>query len=190
MAYDEALADRVREVLGQTRGVTEREMFGGVAFMVAGNMCCGVTGSDLMVRVGPDLHHDALVRPHTREMDFTGVPSKGMVYVSPEGLADDAELDLWVRLGLAYATSLPPKKAAAAKKVAKKQAASAKKKTASAKKKTAPTKKQAASAKKKAAPTKKKTTAQKKAAPAKKKTAPAKKTAKKATKQKATKRRR
>src|SRR5881396_159196 len=109
MAYDERLASRVREVLRGTRSVSEREMFGGLAFMVAGNMCCGVTGDDLMVRVGPDLYHDALVRPHTREMDFTGVSMKGMVYVSRDGVADDAELDLWVRLGVAYANSLPAK---------------------------------------------------------------------------------
>ena len=98
MAYDEKLASRVRQLLSATQSVSEREMFGGLAFMVAGNMCCGLMGHDLMVRVGPDLYHDALVRPHTREMDFTGVSMKGLVYVSRDGVADDSELDLWVRL--------------------------------------------------------------------------------------------
>ena len=151
MAYDQKLAARVREALRRTRGVSEREMFGGLAFMVAGNMCCGVMGDDLMVRVGPDLHHDALVRPYTREMDFTGVSMKGMVYVGRDGVADDSELDLWVRLGVAYANSLPPKKVAKARK----KKAPAKKKAA---KKKAPAKKKAAKKKaaKKKAPAKRK----------------------------------
>ena len=132
MPYDEELADRVREVLSARERLTERKMFGGIAFMVAGNMACGIVGDDLMVRVGPDLHHDALTRPHVREMDFTGRPSKGMVYVGPPGLADDDDLRLWVRLGVAYATSLPQKgtkkKAPAKKKVAAKKKPAAKKK--------------------------------------------------------------
>ena len=72
-------------------------------------MAVGVVGDDLMVRVGPDLYHDALTRPHVREMDFTGRALKGMVYVGPDGWADDAELEMWVRLGAAHADSLPPK---------------------------------------------------------------------------------
>lgn len=123
MPYSEELADLVRPRLGLVKKMTERQMFGGLAFMVAGNMAVGVVGHDLMVRVGPDLHHDALTRPHAREMDFTGRPMKGMVYVDPDGWRDDAELDLWVRLGVAYATSLPAK---AVKKTAKKKTAPAK----------------------------------------------------------------
>jgi hypothetical protein len=89
--------------------VTEREMFGGLAFMVAGNVCCGVLGDNLMVRVGPDLHHDALTRPHARETGTNGRVVRGTVYVGPEGVADPGELELWVKLGVAYARSLPPK---------------------------------------------------------------------------------
>ena len=134
MAYDEDLAERVRAALGGVRRTSEQQMFGGVAFMVAGNMAVGIVGDDLMVRVGADLHHDALTRPHVREMDFTGRPMKGMIYVGPEGVDADEDLSLWVRLGVAYATSLPPKgkKAPARKRAApvKKTAVPAKKKVA------------------------------------------------------------
>jgi TfoX-like protein len=118
VTYNEGLAARVRDKLGGVKAVTEREMFGGIAFMVAGNMCCGVLGDDLMVRVGSDLHQDALTRPHVREAGVTGRAVRGMVYVGREGVADDAELDLWVGLGLAHARSLPPR--ATAKATAKK----------------------------------------------------------------------
>lgn len=120
MAYDEDLADRVREQLGGVKKVTEREMFGGIAFMVAGNMACGVRGGELIVRLGPDLHQDALTRPGAHEWAFMRRPSKGMIAVGPDGLAEDSDLEMWVRLGVAYATSLPPK--AAKKKAAKKKA--------------------------------------------------------------------
>lgn len=74
MAYDKELADRVREHLAMEKRVTEREMFGGLAFLIAGNMACGVMKGGLLVRVGALLHHDALTRPHVQEMDFTGRP--------------------------------------------------------------------------------------------------------------------
>jgi TfoX/Sxy family transcriptional regulator of competence genes len=131
VAYDTELADRVRERLAKETRVSEREMFGGLGFMWAGNMICGVQRDELMVRVGPDLYHDALTRPHAREMEFTGRPMKGFVTVGRDGLADEAELDLWVRLGLAHAKTFPAKgakkaarkkKAAPAKKAAKKAA--------------------------------------------------------------------
>lgn len=122
MVYSADLADRVREELADEKRVTEREMFGGLCFMVAGNMVCGVQGQDLMVRIDPALFQDALTRPHAREMDFTGRPMKGFVTVGREGVADDDELRLWVRLGLARAKTFPPKKAPA-KKTVKKQAA-------------------------------------------------------------------
>lgn len=125
MAYNQELADRVRAELGGVKKTSEQEMFGGLAFMVAGNMACGIVGDELMVRVGPDLHHDALTRPYAREMDFTGRSSKGMVYVGTGGLADHEDLRMWVKLGVAYATSLPPKapkkKPAAKKKAVKKK---------------------------------------------------------------------
>jgi hypothetical protein len=109
VAYNEDLAARVRDKLNGVKGVSEQEMFGGLALMVAGNMCCGVLGDDLMVRVGPDLHHDALTRPHVRETGVSGRAVRGLVYVGRDGVADDAEFALWVDLGLAYARSLPAK---------------------------------------------------------------------------------
>ena len=153
MAYDDDLADRLREHLAPLKAVTEREMFGGISFMVGGNMCCGVLGDDLVVRIDPTLHHDALTRPNVSEFSMGGRTSRGMIRVSPAGVADDGELALWVRLGIAHATALPPKKAVAPKKAApKKKAAPAKKKSAApARKKTAPAKKNAAPAKKKVA---------------------------------------
>ncbi len=108
MAYDEKLADRIREVIG--RPFDERKMFGGLAFMVDGKMCVGIVGDDLMVRVGKDAYADAISRPHTRAMDFTGRVSTGMVYVEPAGIKDKRSLYAWVRRGVDHATSLPPKK--------------------------------------------------------------------------------
>lgn len=107
--YDEALAGRIRRQLA-TALVDERKMFGGLAFMVEGHMACGVVGSALMVRVGPAAYENALSRPEARPMDFTGRPMTGMVYVDPAGLDDEGVLG-WVNLGLAFARSLPPKRA-------------------------------------------------------------------------------
>lgn len=84
-------------------------MFGGVAFMVCGNMCCGVVGEELMVRVGPDRYEQALQEPHAREMDFTGRPSKGMVYVAGSGLGDETSLKAWVDRAVDFVMTLPPK---------------------------------------------------------------------------------
>ena len=84
-------------------------MFGGIAFMVAGNMCCGLTGEDLMLRLGEDGADAALEQPHTRPMDFTGRPMKGYVYVGPRGTAADDDLRSWVDRALGFATTLPPK---------------------------------------------------------------------------------
>ena len=109
MAYDEQLAERARDVLALREGVSERQMFGGIAFMVAGNMACGVLDEDLIVRVGPDDYERALAGKHTREFDFTGRPSKGIVVVSAEGVASDEALAEWVDAGAGFAGSLPPK---------------------------------------------------------------------------------
>jgi len=109
MAYDEGVAQRVREALVDTPGVVEKRMFGGLAFMISGNMSCGIVGSELMVRVGPEGYEDALAQPHAREMDFTGRALKGMVYVGEEGLAEDEELVAWVGRGVSFAGSLPEK---------------------------------------------------------------------------------
>jgi hypothetical protein len=109
MAYDELLAERIREALAGREGLSERRMFGGLAFMLSGNMCCGLTSGGLMVRVGPDRFQEALDQPHARPMDFTGRPMKGMVYVGPAGHASDDDLAAWVARGADFAASLPPK---------------------------------------------------------------------------------
>jgi len=114
MAFDEVLADRVRRTLAK-RGepaegaYSEKKMFGGLCFLVGGNMCCGVAGSELMVRVGPEAYEESLAQPHAREMDFTGRPLRGMVFVEGGGVASDADLAAWVARGADYAGSLPPK---------------------------------------------------------------------------------
>ena len=84
-------------------------MFGGIAYMLGGNMACGIVGEELMVRVGPEAYGDALERPHARPMDFTGRPMKGMVMVSRGGISADEGLREWVERGLGFAGSLPPK---------------------------------------------------------------------------------
>ena len=109
MAYDEALAARIRTALKGRPEVTERKRVGGIAFMVAGNMAVGVIGEDLMARVGPDAHDDALAEPHVRPMDFAGRPMKGMVYVGPDGVATDDDLRGWVDRSAEFAARLPPK---------------------------------------------------------------------------------
>jgi hypothetical protein len=108
MAYDEALADRLRDALAGERGVTERKMFGGLAFMVGGHMACGIVKGELMLRLGAEGADDALERPHVRPMDFTGRPLSGMVFVEPEGLRG-AALGLWVAQAVAFVRTLPPK---------------------------------------------------------------------------------
>ncbi len=109
MAYEEGLADRVRELLTPREGVSERKMFGGIAFMVGGNMACGVIGDEIMVRLDREDAERAAAEPHVRPMDFTGRPMPGMIYVSPEGVAADEELASWIEAGADHAASLPPK---------------------------------------------------------------------------------
>ena len=109
MPYNEQLVERVRGVLARKRSVRERKMFGGLTFMVRGNMACGVENNRLMVRVGPDAYEDALDRPHARPMDFTGRPMRGMVFVEPTGLKSDKDLKAWVQRGVDFAMSLPAK---------------------------------------------------------------------------------
>ena len=109
MAYSEELAARVRSQLSNRTGFRERRMFGGIAFMVDGNMCCGVLGGELMARVGPDAYEEALAKPHAREMDLTGRALKGMVYVSPAGVEQENDLGEWVGRSLAFVLTLPAK---------------------------------------------------------------------------------
>jgi len=110
MAYDDVLAGRIRHILNeQPNEITERKMFGGLAFMLRGNMCCGVIEDRLMVRVGPDEYQAALAEPYAREMDFTGKALTGFVYVAPEGCESEEQLESWVEKAVAFAASLPPK---------------------------------------------------------------------------------
>lgn len=109
MAFDEGLAERIRTLVGDDLDVSERRMFGGLAFLHRGNMACGIVGDELMVRVGPDAWAGALDEPHAREMDFTGRSLRGMVYVGVEGFAEDADLRTWIGRGLDFARALPAK---------------------------------------------------------------------------------
>jgi TfoX/Sxy family transcriptional regulator of competence genes len=116
MSYDEKLAERARAVLDSRNDVIEKKMFGGLAFLVRGHMCCGIVDRDLMVRVGPDGYESALEHAHTRPMDFTGKPLRGMVYVATEGLRTAAALRVWIDRGVRFVITLPPKRAPAAPK--------------------------------------------------------------------------
>jgi TfoX/Sxy family transcriptional regulator of competence genes len=107
MAYDEGLADRIRDVVDA--GTTERKMFGGIAFMQRGNMFVGIVKDDLMVRVGPDRNDEALRQAHARPMDFTGKPMKGYVFVAPAGYESDDALEKWVNWGAEFVATLPAK---------------------------------------------------------------------------------
>lgn len=110
MAFDEGLAQRVREVLGSRPFVTERKMFGGLAFLLDGKMFVGILDSRLMARVGTERYQDAMALPHVHEMDFTGKPLNGYVYIDSPGLEDDKALEAWVTWCADHAASLPPKK--------------------------------------------------------------------------------
>lgn len=107
MAFDEALAERVRDVLGPRPELTEKKMFGGLAFLLRGNMCCGVYGDDLIVRVGPDQDADALAQPGARPFDITGRPMSGWILVGPEATASIDALVEWVDRALSFVATLP-----------------------------------------------------------------------------------
>lgn len=116
MAFDETLAGRVRGVLARRRGVSEKKMFGGLAFLHEGRMFCGVIGGDLVVRVGPEAWGEALGRRHVRPMDLTGRPLTGYVYVAPAGVRTAVSLRSWVDRGLGFSRTLDgtrPRKSAA-----------------------------------------------------------------------------
>lgn len=110
MAYDKALADRIRKALGRQPALTEKEMFGGIGFMIRGNMACGVIGRDLIVRVGPQADQAALAEAYVRPFDLSaGRPAKGWVLVKPAGVKTPGALKKWVERGVAFARSLPAK---------------------------------------------------------------------------------
>ena len=109
MAHAGAHAERIRRALGFRPGVDEKKRFGGMAFLLDGKMFVGIVGDDLMVRVGPDAHADALARPHVRPMDFSGRPMKGCVYVAPAGCKGERALAGWVERGARFAATLEAK---------------------------------------------------------------------------------
>ena len=109
MAFDQGLAQRVRAQLADTSGVTERQMFGGLSFLVDGNLCVGVLGEELMARVGPAATEAALARPGSRLFDMGGRPMKGWVNVHQDVLEADDALAGWVADALAFVRTLPPK---------------------------------------------------------------------------------
>ena len=109
MAYDESLAKRVSAVLGDLPNLTEKKMFGGVGYLLNGNMACGVHKEFLIVRVGSESYQEALEQPHTKLFDITGRPMTGWVMVTPEGCAMEDDLQKWVRQGLDFAATLPVK---------------------------------------------------------------------------------
>lgn len=106
MAYDQKLADRIRQALGADDDIEERKMFGGLAFLRGGRMFVGIAGDDLMVRVGPDRYEESLGKPHVRPMDFTGRPMTGYVYVAPAGRRTEPSLRAWVTLASRFVSTL------------------------------------------------------------------------------------
>ena len=110
MAYDQKLADRIRKTLSRRKGITEKNMFGGVSFLLNGKMCCGVLKDILVVRVNPDESEMLLKKPHVRPMDFTGRPMKGFLYVSLGGYNTDKKLSAWVECSIDFVSSLSVRK--------------------------------------------------------------------------------
>lgn len=113
MAYDEQLASRIRQAFDGRPDITERKMFGGLAFLCGGRMCCGIVGNDLMVRVPDEAIETVMRAPHVRPMDFTGKPMKGFVYVSPSGFRTSTALRTWLSYGeqVAEASAMTPRPA-------------------------------------------------------------------------------
>jgi hypothetical protein len=110
MAFDEQLANRIRKQLGKQKGLVEKRMFGGLAFLLNGNMCVGVHANEMIVRLAPDQTDSALAQQHTRVFDLSGGrPMKGWILVEPKGLESDAALAKWIETGVKFAKSLPAK---------------------------------------------------------------------------------
>ncbi|HKC47454.1 MAG TPA: TfoX/Sxy family protein, partial [Gemmatimonadales bacterium] len=103
MAYDEKFADRIRQALGRRKGLVAKQMFGGIAFLLNGNMCVGIHKDELIVRLDPDATDAALAKPHTRVFNLTGRPMKGWILVGPKGIATGPQLKKWIAIAAAYA---------------------------------------------------------------------------------------
>ena len=106
MAYNKNLAKRLQKAFQKYRGTASKEMFGGIAIMLNGKMCCGVIKNNLVVRVGPKNYEKVLTKPNVRPMDFTGRPLRGFVYVTPAGCKSSKSLAQWVSLGVSYVNSI------------------------------------------------------------------------------------
>jgi len=107
MALDEFLSQRIRDGLARKQGVEEKSMFGGVGFLLNGNMLVGVWKNSLIVRIGPEVYEDVLLEPHVTEFDITGRPMKGWVLVEPEGVEDDEQLKNWIQQAVKFVGNLP-----------------------------------------------------------------------------------
>lgn len=110
MIMNEQLAQRIRNVLVNERGLEEKIMFGGIGFLLLGNMVCGIHKEYLIVRVGPGKYQEALDHPNTKVFDMTGRAMSGWVMVAPEGYADDTQLSAWIQMGIDFVSGLPSKK--------------------------------------------------------------------------------
>jgi hypothetical protein len=109
MAYSQALADRVRSAIGNRRDVAEKKMFGGVVFLLRGNMLVGIWQQSLIVRLGPEQAAQAMKREYVRQFDVTGRPMKGWIMVEPDGLETDAALAAWIEQATTFVETLPAK---------------------------------------------------------------------------------
>src|SRR5262245_45177729 len=109
MAFSEALAERIRQGLGRRKGVEEKKMFGGIGFLLNGNMLVGVWKDSLIVRLGPEEGEEALKEPHVSEFNITGRAMKGWVLVAPEGVEDDEQLRDWIQKAVKFVGKLPAK---------------------------------------------------------------------------------
>ena len=109
MAFNESLAARIREALARKKGVEERKMFGGIGFLLNGNLLVGVWKESLVVRVGKDEGEAALREPHVKEFDITGRAMKGWVLVAPEGIGDDGQVKAWIQRAVKFVGKLPAK---------------------------------------------------------------------------------
>src|SRR5262245_48813469 len=109
MPFDESLAARIRDTLARTKGIVEKKMFGGVGFLLNGNMLVGVWKDSIIVRIGPDAYEDALLEPHVREFDVTGKPMKGWIMVDSDGVEEDKDITTWIKRASSFVKTLPGK---------------------------------------------------------------------------------